>query len=105
MKNINIYIDKNIEEGSVIKDKTKSVFYIEKILIYNQSIENGKYYLVLTNKAKNNNNFLTLKINLISYLSDKVSEIKEFNIELDKIKLSLDPDFITSIIDFISNII
>ena len=105
MKNINIYIDKNIEEGSIIKDETKSVFYIEKIHIYNQSIENGKYFLVLTNKAKNNNNFLTLKINLISYLSDKVSEIKEFNIELDKIKLSLDPDFITSIIDFISNII
>ena len=103
MKNVNLLIDKTYENGIINRNLTKIIFYIENIKLYNQSQEDGKYSLVLYNKGKNN--FCVLKTDLIEYITDKVTSITNLNIELDKIKLALDPNFIMSIIDFISNIL
>ena len=101
LKNITLLIDRKIE-GRIIKIALINTdFNIEKIRLYNQSIENGKYYLIM----ENNNNFCSLQTNIMHYFADKVSVINKIKLELDKIKLSLDPSFIISIIDFISNII
>ena len=103
MKNINFLLDKTYENGIIKRNLTKIIFYIEKIRLYNQSQEDGKYSLVLYNKGKKN--FCVLKTDLIEYITDKVSSITNLNIEIDKIKLALDPNFIMSLIDFISNIL
>jgi hypothetical protein len=54
---------------------------------------------------ENNNNFCSLQTNIMHYFADKVSVINKIKLELDYFKLSLDPSFIISIIDFVSNII
>ena len=100
-KNINLSIDRKIEGGIIKIALINTDFNIEKIRLYNQSIENAKYHLIM----ENNNNFCSLQTNILYYYIDKVSVINNIKLALDKIKLSLDPSFIIQIIDFISNII
>ena len=97
--NSNLIINRNKE----IINKKNIEFNLDlaKLEIFNQFSKKGKYSCIFKNL---DSPFLNLFANLDVYNNDKVVKINKLIYKLNKLKISIDPEFILEIINFIDNI-
>ena len=78
---------------------------IKSIMICNQISEYGKFPIFIENIGETQSNeFLILDCNIVNYPIDNMSELKKFILVLDKMKVSVDPNFMLECLNFLDNV-
>ena len=101
MNNINTKINIKQNNSFIHKNNINFDISLQKCEVYNQISKKGKFACIFKNL---NEPFLNANQEIDYYNNDKVLKINYFNITLSKLRLSLEPDFILKLIDFIDNI-
>ena len=101
LNNMNTRINIKQNNSFIHKSNVNFDLSLQKYEVYNQLSKKGKFACIFKNL---NEPFLNVNQEIDYYNNDKVLKINSFNISLSKLKLSLEPDFLLKIIDFIDNI-
>ena len=97
-------MDYNLEHysGLLDNDKINLKLFLDKLEGYNQVSKYGKYSNVIKNIS---NPIFYMQSEIIDYKNTNISKIDSLKINMGKIKLNIDPNFIEEIINFGENIL
>ena len=92
----------NHYSGLLDNDKFSLKLFLESVVVNNQASKYGKYSNVFKNISLP---ICYLESEIIDYKNSSMSKINKFNLNMGKLKLSIDPNFIKEIINFGENIL
>ena len=101
INNINTKINIKENKSCIHKKNINFEFLLQKFEVYNQLSKKGKFACIFKNVKEPH---LNINQEIDFYNNDKVLKIKKFNVALSQIKLSLEPEFILKILNFVDNI-
>ena len=101
LNNAIIVFNLNHHSGLLDNDKYNLKFNILKMNVYNQVSKYGKYSNVFNNTSFS---MIDIETEIIDYKNSFMSKINHFKLDMGKLKLSIDPNFIQEIINFQENL-
>ena len=101
LNNAIIVFNLNHHSGLLDNDKYNFKFNILKMNVYNQVSKYGKYSNVFNNTSFS---MIDIETEIIDYKNSFMSKINHFKLDMGKLKLSIDPNFIQEIINFQENL-
>ena len=97
---LEIRLDEN--QGLLGKDVLKTYLCFNNLCLYNQSKKNLKFICALYNE---NTKCFGIRNEVYHFKNDNVWIIKGFALNLDNLRINIDPVFVEELMDFIKNII
>ena len=88
--------------GLFENNKNNMKLFLDSFSLYNQITKFGKFSLVCQNISTP---IALLNSEILNYSDKSISKINNFGIEMGKLKLNIDPEFIEEVVNFFENIL
>ena len=102
MYKLSLEIKLDANQGILRKDILKTYLKFNNLCLYNQSKKNLKFICALYNE---NTTCFGIRNEVYHFKNDNVWIIKGFALNLDNLRINIDPVFVEELMDFIKNII
>ena len=99
--NNELILNQKVTKGLLRKNNIQFRLIIENINIFNQFSDYGKFYCFFQNDVRQ---FLTLYTEISNFEKDNISIINNFILNISKIIVNIEPNFVMLLITFLTNI-